>query len=82
MPRLGCATAGYLPPMSERPDDEPPTDSGFGYPEDSQPDTGIDPAKHPENQVDDDDDAPDTHAAEDGDAGQATGNPRAAGGDG
>jgi hypothetical protein len=70
--------------MTERPDeqdqDPPPTDAGAGYPEDSQPGTGIDPKDHPENEVGDDD-APETRAPEDGDAGQATGNPRAAGSD-
>jgi hypothetical protein len=67
--------------MTERPDDEqPPTEAGAGYPEDSPPGTGIDPREHPENEVADDD-APDTSAPEDGGPGQATGNPRAAGGD-
>jgi hypothetical protein len=72
--------------MTERPDeqeqdpDPPPTDAGAGYPEDSQPGTGIDPKDHAENQIGGDD-APETRAPEDGDAGQATGNPRAAGSD-
>ena len=56
-----------------------PTDVGEGYPEDSPPGTGIDPQEHPENEIPDGD-APDTDAPEDGDPGQATGNPKAAGG--
>ena len=63
--------------MTER--EEQPTDVGAGYPEDSQPGTGIDPKEHPENEIADDE-APDTDAPEDGDPGQATGNPKAAGG--
>jgi hypothetical protein len=59
--------------------DQPPTDSGAGYPEDSQPGTGIDPRRHPENEVAEGD-APETSTAADGEPGQATGNPRAAGG--
>lgn len=68
--------------MTERPDDQdpPPTDAGAGYPEEGPPGTGIDPARHAENEIGEDD-APGTKAPEDGDAGQATGNPRAAGGD-
>jgi hypothetical protein len=61
------------------PDEKPPTDAGEGYPEDSQPGTGIDPRKHPENEVTEGD-APETSVAGDGDPGQATGNPKAAGG--
>jgi hypothetical protein len=68
--------------MTERPEQEqPPTDAGAGLPEDGPPGTGIDPREHAENTVGDDD-APDTSAPEDGDPGQATGNPRAAGSDG
>jgi hypothetical protein len=60
--------------------EQPPTDVGEGYPEDSQPGTGVDPKKHPENEAADADaDAPDTTTSEDGDPGQATGNPKAAG---
>jgi hypothetical protein len=70
------AWGGYTPSMTER--EEQPTDAGEGYPEDSQPDTGIDPEQHPENEIPDGD-APDTSAAEDGEPGQATGNPKAAG---
>ena len=70
------AAGGYLPCMNER--EERPTDVGEGYPEESQPGTGIDPKEHPENDIPDGD-APDTHPASDGDPGQATGNPKAAG---
>jgi hypothetical protein len=63
--------------MTER--EEPPTDAGAGYPEDSQPGTGIDPKQHAENKIADGD-APAGRTAEDGDPGQATGNPHAAGG--
>jgi hypothetical protein len=62
--------------MSER--EQPPTDAGAGYPEDGQPGTGMDPKEHVENEV------PAGKAPagrEDGDPGQATGNPRAAGAD-
>jgi hypothetical protein len=75
--RVHRAPAGYLPSMTEN--EQPPTDAGEGYPEDSQPGTGIDPKKHPENEIPDGD-APDGHAPEDGQPGQATGNPQAAGG--
>ncbi|MGI9097300.1 MAG: hypothetical protein ACR2H2_02190 [Solirubrobacteraceae bacterium] len=57
----------------------PPTDAGAGYPEDSQTGTGIDPKEHPENEIPEGD-APDTSTPEDGEPGQATGNPKAAGG--
>jgi hypothetical protein len=63
--------------MTER--EEPPTDAGAGYPEDSQPGTGIDPKQHAENKIPDGD-APAGRTAEDGDPSQATGNPHAAGG--
>jgi hypothetical protein len=60
--------------------EQQPTDAGEGYPEDGQPGTGIDPAEHAENKV-----APrdgkEADGREDGDPGQATGNPRAAGAD-
>ena len=55
-------------------------DSGLGYPEE-QPGGGIDPREHAENEVTPDHDAPHTSTSRDGDAGQATGNPRAAGSD-
>lgn len=54
-------------------------DTGQGYPEESQPGTGIDPHEHAENDVTPAHDAPQTSTARDGDAGQATGNPKAAG---
>jgi hypothetical protein len=60
--------------------EDPPTDSGAGYPEDGGPGTGVDPKKHAENENADADAAPQTSAPQDGDPGQATGNPRAAGG--
>lgn len=67
--------------MTERPEHEqPPTDAGEGLPEDGQPGTGIDPREHAENEAAASD-APKTGAHEDGDPGQATGNPRAAGSD-
>jgi hypothetical protein len=59
--------------------EQPPADAGAGYPEDSQPGTGIDPRRHPENEVAEGD-GPETSTAEDGEPGQATGNPKAAGG--
>ncbi len=68
---------GYIPSMTEH--EQPPTDVGEGYPEDSQPGTGIDPKQHPENEIPEGD-PPDTTTPEDGDPDQATGNPKAAGG--
>jgi hypothetical protein len=65
--------------MNER-HDQPPTDSGEGLPEDGQPGTGVDPREHPENEAAGTG-ASDAGDAKDGDAGQATGNPRAAGAD-
>ncbi len=59
--------------------DQPPTDSGAGYPEDSQPGTGIDPREHAESKIPAPD-RPETSTGEDSDPGTATGNPRAAGG--
>ncbi len=55
--------------------------TGQGYPEEQPPGAGIDARDHPEDDVTDADDAPRTSRARDGDAGQATGNPRAAGGE-
>jgi hypothetical protein len=75
--RYARVAGGYIGPMTER--EQPPTDAGQGYPEDSQPGTGIDPQQHPENEVAEDD-GPETSTADDGDPGQATGNPKAAGG--
>jgi hypothetical protein len=54
-------------------------DIGQGYPEEAPPGIGIDAREHPEQDIGADD-APDTSKSEDGDPGQATGNPRAAGG--
>jgi hypothetical protein len=66
--------------MSER--EEQPTDAGEGLPEDAPSGMGIDPSEHAENEAAEAD-APATTSSKDGDPGQATGNPRAAGaGDG
>ena len=62
-------------------DPTPAETTGQGYPEENQPGTGIDAREHAEDDVADDDDAPSNHPQGDGDAGQATGNPRAAGSD-
>jgi hypothetical protein len=62
-------------PMSEQ--EQPATDVGAGPPEDASPGVAY-PSEHSENAVDDDH-APSTTTSEDGDAGQATGNPGAAG---
>jgi hypothetical protein len=56
-------------------------DAGLGYPEEEPSSGGIDPREHAENEVTPDHDAPHTSTPRDGDAGQATGNPRAAGSD-
>ena len=64
--------------MSER--EQPPKDVGAGLPEDAPEGLGIDPAEHAENDTADDH-APQTTSADDGDPGQATGNPGAAGAD-
>jgi hypothetical protein len=61
--------------MTER--ELPPTDAGAGYPEDAPPGTGMDPKEHAENAVADGDE----RGRPDGDPGQATGNPKAAGAD-
>ena len=61
-------------------DEQRPASVGAGLPEDAPPDMGMDPAEHSENAVEGDD-APDTTTSRDGDPGQATGNPRAAGAD-
>ena len=61
--------------------DAPPGETtGQGYPEEQPPGAGIDARDHPEDDVADGDDAPGTSPDRDGDPGQATGNPRAAGG--
>lgn len=57
--------------------------TGQGLPEEQPGGMGIDAHDHPEDDVVDDseaDRAPTTRPQRDGDAGQATGNPRAAGG--
>ena len=61
--------------------EQPPTDVGPGLPEDGQAGTGIDPREHSENEVDPER-APHTSTSRDGDPAKATGNPKAAGGDG
>ncbi|HUR84427.1 MAG TPA: hypothetical protein VMY78_03715 [Solirubrobacteraceae bacterium] len=68
--------------MSQEHQDEAPAEVGAGYPENAEtpdPGTGIDPRDHAENKIPAPD-APKTSKDEDGDPGQATGNPRAAGG--
>jgi len=55
--------------------------TGQGYPEEQPAGAGIDARDHPEDDVADGDDAPSTSSRRDGDADQATGNPRAAGGE-
>lgn len=66
----------------EKHDPPPATDTtGQGYPEESQPGTGIDARDHAEDDVTPDaDDAPQSKPERDGDPSQATGNPNAAGG--
>ncbi|MEA2141925.1 MAG: hypothetical protein QOI64_355 [Solirubrobacteraceae bacterium] len=54
--------------------------TGQGYPEEQPAGAGIDAREHPEDDVADGGDAPSTSPERDGDPGQATGNPRAAGG--
>lgn len=54
--------------------------TGQGYPEEQPAGAGIDARDHPEDEVTDAGDAPRSSPERDGDAGQATGNPRAAGG--
>jgi len=73
-------------PRSPDRDDEPvASDVGQGYPEENQPGAGA--GAHTQQRDDDQSDgggsdSARTSTAEDGDPGQATGNPRAAGGDG
>ena len=64
----------------DEPSDPPRDTTGQGYPEESQPGTGIDARDHAEDDVTPDHDAPDAHPEQDGDPSQATGNPHAAGG--
>jgi hypothetical protein len=68
---------GYTVAVIER--EELPTDVGEGYPEDAPPGTGIDPQEHAENELSTEQSA--AGANRDGDPGQATGNPKAAGAD-
>jgi hypothetical protein len=67
----------------EHDDDAPEgaTTTGQGYPEEQPAGAGIDARDHPEDDVTDAGKAPSTSSRRDGDAGQATGNPRAAGGE-
>ena len=69
--------------IDETHDDAPDgaTTTGQGYPEEQPAGAGIDAREHPEDDVVEGDDAPQTSSSRDGDAGQATGNPRAAGGE-
>jgi hypothetical protein len=67
--------------MNDEREEQLPTDAGEGLPEDGPPGTGVDPKEHPENETPDPD-APKISTPEDGDPDQATGNPKAAGGDG
>ena len=68
--------------MTEHHDDSAPETetTGQGYPEEGPPGSGIDARDHPEDDVPADDDAPRTESEPEGEPGQATGNPRAAGG--
>jgi hypothetical protein len=77
--RLYLQRRGYLAAMQTQDDGGERT--GQGYPEEGEPDSGIDAREHPENEATPDTDAPQTSPDEDGDPSQATGNPRAAGGD-
>ena len=59
----------------------PATDTtGQGYPEESQPGTGIDAHDHAEDDVTPDTEAPETSPRRDSEPSKATGNPNAAGG--
>jgi hypothetical protein len=77
-PAIVPAASGYIGGMSER--EQPPKDAGAGLPEDAPEGMGIDPSEHAENDVAGDD-APETTTPRDGDPGQASGNPSAAGAD-
>jgi len=70
---------------SERDEKPGPQDIGQGYPEENQSGTGTGTGPHSEQRSDNEpdngsDDAPRTSPDGDGEPGQATGNPRAAGG--
>jgi hypothetical protein len=54
--------------------------TGLGYPEEGPSGGGMPADEHAENEVTPEPGAPRTSTDEDGDAGQATGNPKAAGG--
>ena len=68
--------------MSEHHDDtqRDSDTTGQGYPEEGPPGSGIDAHDHAEDEVTPDHEAPRTESEEEGEPGQATGNPRAAGG--
>jgi len=55
-------------------------DTGLGYPEQEPSGGGMPAGEHAENEATPDSGAPKTSTDEDGDPGQATGNPKAAGG--
>jgi len=61
-------------------DEERQRDTGLGYPEEEPSGGGMPADEHSENEAAPDPDAPQTSTDEDGDPGQATGNPKAAGG--
>ena len=63
--------------MSE--DEERQRNTGLGYPEEGPSDGGMPADEHAENEATPDPDAPQTSTDADGDPGQATGNPGAAG---
>ena len=72
-------------PSTERDDQPGAQDIGQGYPEENQAGTGTGTGAHSEQRSDNEPDngsegAPRTSPLEEGDPGQATGNPRAAGG--
>jgi hypothetical protein len=79
--RSGCSD-GYTPPMSQHDesDSERRRDTGEGYPEESQPGTGVDAREHAEDDATPEHDAPETSTSQDSDPSHATGNPNAAGG--
>jgi hypothetical protein len=69
--------------IDEREDRDAPEGAettGQGYPEEQPAGAGIDAGDHPEDDVADGGDAPQTSPERDGDPAQATGNPKAAGG--
>lgn len=62
-------------------DHEPRRDTtGQGYPEESQPGTGIDARDHAEDEVTPEHEAPESGPERDSEPSKATGNPNAAGG--